>query len=191
MRLNVHEIILKYIWFVQRSIYSGCKNWILKKYNPHVWTRPQLYICLLPANLQQVPLTVLILFFFFFFLEIYYSQHVATRESNLNNSVLLLRPRSLFFHLLLDPVRLFQGAEDAVGGQHTWGAAGLPPAVRQPLRVGGVVRLRAQLQHLLPQQEGPAAALAAVPERWVRRRTDRHEVLLKQSQMQGCGFKRL
>lgn len=63
------------------------------------------------------------------------------------------------------PPRLLQGAEDAVGGEQAPGAAGLPPAVRQPLRVGGAVWIRAELQHLLPQQEGPAAALVTVPER--------------------------
>ena len=64
------------------------------------------------------------------------------------------------------PGRLFQGAEDTVSGEHAWGAVGFSPAVRQPLCVWGPLRLWAQLQHLLPQQEGPAAALAAVPERW-------------------------
>lgn len=64
------------------------------------------------------------------------------------------------------PGRLFQSAEDTVSRQHTRGAAGFSPAIRQPLCVWGPVWLWAQLQHLLPQQEGPAAALAAVSERW-------------------------
>lgn len=63
--------------------------------------------------------------------------------------------------------RLFQGVEDALSWEHTRGAAGFSPAIWQPLRIRGPVRIRAQLQHLLPEQEGPAAALAAVPERWV------------------------
>lgn len=71
--------------------------------------------------------------------------------------------------------RLFQGAEDAVGREHPRGAAGFPPTIRQPLRVRGPVRLRAQLQHLLPQQEGPAAALAAVSERWACWQTHERE----------------
>lgn len=96
------------------------------------------------------------------------SSLLSLSSMNLNSLIPLVwltrsRPR-----LPLDHARLFQGAEDAVGGEQSRRAAGVPPAVRQPLRVGGAVRLRAQLQHLLPQQEGPAAALAAVPERWVK-----------------------
>lgn len=78
----------------------------------------------------------------------------------------------LSFHLFVFPFhswhgRLFEGSEDAFCRQHTWRAPGLYPGIRQPLRVWGALWFWAQLQHLLPQQEGPAAALAAVPERWV------------------------
>lgn len=76
-------------------------------------------------------------------------------------------------NLLSWPGRFFQSAEDTVSRQHAWGAAGFSPAVRQSLCVWGPVRLWAQLQHLLPQQEGPAAALAAVPERWACWQTGR------------------
>lgn len=64
------------------------------------------------------------------------------------------------------PLRLLQGSEDTVGGEQARGASGLPPAVRHPLRVRGALRIRAELQHLLPQQEGAATAVVTVPERW-------------------------
>lgn len=68
-------------------------------------------------------------------------------------------------HSVLRSHRLRKHPEDPDQGQQPGGAALLHPAVRLALHRGGAVRLRVQLHHPLPQQEGAAAALAPVPER--------------------------
>lgn len=61
--------------------------------------------------------------------------------------------------------RLHQRPQDPDQGEQPGGAADLHPALRLPLHRRGPVRLRAHLRHPLPQPEGPAAAVAPVPER--------------------------